>query len=133
MGSNGCLFELPVFLHSGGVRENQLAADPVSEEDQAATRQARDQMVKAVADVGAGAADVFVRPSPKHYKCFKIRAKLAPIKELVRAVKRQQQEPGCAAVCGISLLVCRENVHNTELCDITQMFSCCRSTQVIFS
>ena len=55
-------------------------------------------MVDAVKGMGKEGADVLVRPTPKHYKCYKNKAKLIPIKEMLRCAKQQQLE-GANTAC----------------------------------
>ena len=54
-------------------------------------------MVDAVKGLGEEGADILVRPSPKHYKCYKNKAKLIPIKEMLRCAKQQQRGGANAA------------------------------------
>ena len=68
------------------------------QEDKDGAKLAHQRMVDAVRGMGEEGADILARPSPKHYKCFKNKAKLIPIKEMLRCAKQQQSAGATAAL-----------------------------------
>ena len=75
-------------------RQKEKERECRGQEDKDAAKLAYQRMVDAVKGMGEEGADILVRPSPKHYKCYKNKAKLIPIKEMLRCAK--QQQPGGA-------------------------------------
>ena len=68
------------------------------QEDKDGAKLAHQRMVDAVQGMGEQGADILARPCPKHYKCFKNKAKLIPIKEMLRCAKQQQSAGATAAL-----------------------------------
>ena len=79
-------------------KQREIEREFRGQEDKDAAKLAHQRMVDAVKGMGTKGADILVRPSPKHYKCYKNKAKLIPIKEILRCAKQRQSE-GANAAC----------------------------------
>ncbi|KAL8441804.1 hypothetical protein Emed_007482 [Eimeria media] len=66
------------------------SGNPENSEKQLA-QQALARMGEAIEQMGKPEAEVLVRPAPKHYKCYKNKRKLIPIKQMLRDLRKREE------------------------------------------